>query len=104
MAMRSRKAQDSGYLNGFYAAIRSPRVLGLASNLYPSNLQRMLNKDLNRFMQSFSSTRKSSKWKKLLCCQGAFLIASGYILGISKAIRECVYLGLKSASNPSLHF
>jgi len=48
MAMRSRKIRDSGHLNGFYAAIRSPRLLGLASNLYPSNMPRMLNKDLNR--------------------------------------------------------
>ena len=38
-------------------------ILGLGSELYPGNMQRMLNKDLTRFM-SFSRIPKSSKQKK----------------------------------------
>ena len=47
-------------------AVASAQLLGLGSKLYPSNMLRMLNKDLTRFMQSlnFSSTLKSSKRKK----------------------------------------
>ena len=33
-------------------AVPSARLLGLGSKLYPSNMQRMLNKDLTRFKQS----------------------------------------------------
>ena len=43
--------------------VPSERLLGLGSKLYPSNLQRMLNKDLTRFSihaESFSGTLKSS--------------------------------------------
>ena len=39
-------------------------LLILFSKLYSSKMQRMLNKDLTRFMQSFSRTPKSSKQKK----------------------------------------
>ena len=39
-------------------------ILGMGSKLYPGNMQRMLNKDLIRFMQFFSRTPKSSKQKK----------------------------------------
>ena len=45
-------------------AVLTARLLDLGSKLYPSNMQRMLNKDLTRFTQSFSSTPKSSKRKK----------------------------------------
>ena len=34
-------------------SLPSVRLLGLGSKLYPSNIQRMLNKDLARFMQSY---------------------------------------------------
>ena len=44
--------------------VPSARPLGLGSNLYPSNMQRMLIKDLARFMQSLWCTPKSSKQKK----------------------------------------
>ena len=46
--------------------------LGLGSKLYPGNMQRMLNKDLSRFMQSLSRERqnRASKKKNVLemCC------------------------------------
>ena len=35
-------------------AVPSRRLLSLGSKLYPSNIQRMLNKDLTRFKQSHS--------------------------------------------------
>ena len=44
--------------------VPSARALGLGSNLYPSNMQRMLKKDLAWFMQSLWCTPKSSKQKK----------------------------------------
>ena len=34
--------------------VASVRLLGLGSKLHPSNMQRTLNKDLTRFMQSLS--------------------------------------------------
>ena len=40
------------------------RVLGLGSKLYPSNLQRMLNKDLTRSKQSLSRVRQNRASKK----------------------------------------
>ena len=43
--------------------VLSAPLLGLGSKLYPSNVQRMLNKDLSRFSihaESFSGTLKSS--------------------------------------------
>ena len=44
-------------------AVASSQLLGLGLKLYPSNMPRMLNKHLTRFMQSesFSSTPKSSE-------------------------------------------
>ena len=42
-------------------AVLIARLLDLGSKLNPSNIPRMFNKDLTRFMQSFSSTSKSSK-------------------------------------------
>ena len=42
-------------------AVVSARLLGLGSRLYPSNMPRMLNRDLTRFMQSFSSTPNKRK-------------------------------------------
>ena len=45
--------------------VPSERILGLGSKLYPRNMQRMLKRDLVRFMQFFlSSTPKSRKQKK----------------------------------------
>jgi len=35
------------------------RVLGLGSKLYPSNMPRMLNKDLTRFVQRLSRVRQN---------------------------------------------
>ena len=46
------------------ATVTSARLLGLGLKLYPGNMQRMFNKDFTRFTQSFSSTQKSTKWKK----------------------------------------
>ena len=42
-------------------AVLIARLLDLGSKLNPSNMPRMLNKDLTQFMQSFSSMSKSSK-------------------------------------------
>ena len=49
-------------------ALASARLLGLGSKLYPSNMPRMLNKDLSRFMQSLSreSQKKGSASRVLL--------------------------------------
>ena len=46
----------------------SARLLSLGSKLYPSNMKRMLNKDLIRFKQSLSRVRqnRTSKRKVLL--------------------------------------
>ena len=41
------------------AAVPWTRLLGLGLKLYPSNLERMLNKDLTRFIQSLSRVRKN---------------------------------------------
>ena len=52
-------------------AVPRARRSGLGSKLYPSNLPRMLNKDLTGFKQIISRVRqKLSKKKKGLCCQG----------------------------------
>ena len=40
-------------------AVPSARVVGLGSKLYPSNMQRMLNKDLTQFMPSLSRERQN---------------------------------------------
>ena len=50
------------------ASARLLSILGLGSKLYPGNMQRMLNKDLTRFMQSLSRERqnRASKRKALL--------------------------------------
>ena len=39
-------------------AVASARLLGLGSKLYPSNIPRVLNKDLTRFMPSLSRVRQ----------------------------------------------
>ena len=42
---------------GHEPAVLIARLLGLGSKLYPSNMQRTLNKDLTRFIQSLSRVR-----------------------------------------------
>ena len=42
----------------------SARLLGLGSEMYPSNMQRMLSKDQIRFRQSLYRVHQSSKPKK----------------------------------------
>ena len=49
--------------------VASEWLLGLGSKLYPSDMQRMLNKDLTQFVQSLSS--KIDQVKERLCWQGA---------------------------------
>ena len=48
--------------------VASARLLGLGSKLYPSNILRMLNKDVTRFMQSLSQVHQNwaSERKTLL--------------------------------------
>ena len=49
-------------------AVASTRLLGLGSKLYPSNMQRILKKDLTQFTESLSRVRQSqaSQRKALL--------------------------------------
>ena len=47
----------------------SARLLSLGSKLYPSNMQRMLNKDLIRFKQILSRVRQNRTSKKRFCWQ-----------------------------------
>ena len=49
-------------------AVPGARLLSLGLKLYPSNIQRMLNKDFTRFMQSLSRIRqiRASEKKDLL--------------------------------------
>ena len=49
-------------------AVQSAWVLGMGSRLYPSNMQRVLNKDLTQFRQSLSRVRQNleSERKALL--------------------------------------
>ena len=47
----------------------SARLLSLGSKLYPSNIQRMLNKDLIRFKQILSRVRQNRTSKKRFCWQ-----------------------------------
>ena len=53
-------------------AVTSARLLGLGLKLYPSNMQRLLNKDLTRFMQSLCRVRQG--------CAGADWIHVGSLL------------------------
>ena len=61
-------------------------LLGLGSKLYPRNMQRMLNKDLTRFMQSLSREHqnRASKRKALLagCCKSSCSTAGLMVLEI----------------------
>lgn len=52
-------------------AVPSKRILGLGSTLYLSNMQRMLNNSLSRFIQSLLRVRQNRLRKEKLCCQGA---------------------------------
>ena len=72
--------------------VPSARPLGLCSKLYPSNMQRMLNKDLAWFMQSLWCTPKSSKQKKgsagrCISCCSKFLIFSKIFRVVLKLLR-----------------
>ena len=51
--------------------IPSARLLGLGSKLYPSDMQRMLKKDLTRLMQSLSRIRqnRASERKHIKFCK-----------------------------------
>ena len=53
-------------------AVTSARLLGLGLKQYPRNEQRMLNKDLTRFVQSLSRVRQNQQIKesglKARCC------------------------------------
>ena len=53
-------------------AVTSARLLGLGLKLYPSNMQRLLNKDLTRFMQSLCRVHQG--------CAGADWIHVGSLL------------------------
>ena len=57
-------------------------ILGLGSRLHPGNMQRILNKDLTRFMQSLSRERpnRASKRKALLQ-QVAKIVETLHLLG-----------------------
>ena len=60
-------------------AVASTRLLGLGSKLYPSNMQRMLNRDLTQFMESFSRIRQnqaSQRKVQLAGWDGGYLVLS----------------------------
>ena len=73
--------------------VPSARPLGLGSKLYPSNMQRMLNKDLAWFMQSLFHVLQNrvSKRKALLAgctsCCSKFLIFSKIFREVLKLLR-----------------
>ena len=51
-------------------AVPSARLLGLGSRLYPSNMQRMFNKDLTPFKQSLSRVRQNQKSERMALLAG----------------------------------
>ena len=50
--------------------VPSEWILGLGSNLYTRNMQRMLNRDLVRFMQFFSRVRQNRESKRKVLLVG----------------------------------
>ena len=64
-------ARPSIYMFITEPAVPSKRILGLGLTLYLSNMQRVLNKSLRRFMQSPPRVRQNRLRKEKLCCQGA---------------------------------
>ena len=54
--------------------VPSERILGLGSKLYPRNMQRMLKRDLVRFMQFFSRVRQNRESKRKVLLVGCFFV------------------------------
>ena len=57
-------------------AVPSARLLGLGSRLYPSNMQRMLNKDLTQFKQSLSRVRQNLESERKALLVGLSVVRS----------------------------
>ena len=51
-------------------AVASTRLLDLGSKLYPSNMQRILKKDLTQFMESLSRVRQNQASQERVYWQG----------------------------------
>ena len=54
--------------------VPSERILGLGAKLYPRNMQRMLKRDLVRFMQFFSRVRQNRESKTKVPLVGCFFV------------------------------
>ena len=55
-------------------AVQSAWLLGLGSRLYPSNMQRVLNKDLTQFRQSLSRVRQNLESERKVLLAGLSVI------------------------------
>ena len=54
--------------------VPSERILGLGTKLYPRNMQRMLKRDLVRFMQFFSRVGQNRESKRKVLLVGCFFV------------------------------
>ena len=60
------------------SVVASTWLLGLGSKLYPSNMQRMLNKDLTRFMQILSRVHQKLASERKTLLAGCDMSDLGY--------------------------
>ena len=57
-------------------AVQSAWLLGMGSRLYPSNMQRVLNKDLTQFRQSLSRVRQNLESERKALLAGLSVVRS----------------------------
>ena len=75
-------------------AVTSARLLGLGLKLYPSNMQRLLNKDLTRFTQSLCRLRQG--------CAGAGWIHVESLLPYLVCAYRVAYMSKKAQTQTRL--
>ena len=75
-------------------AVTSARLLGLGLKLYPSNMQRLLNKDLTRFTQSLCRVRQG--------CAGVDWIHVGSLLPYLVCAYRVAYMSKKAQTQTRL--
>ena len=75
-------------------AVTSARLLGLGLKLYPSNMQRLLNKDFTRFTQSLCRVRQG--------CAGADWIHVGSLLPYLVCAYRVEYMSKKAQTQTRL--
>ena len=63
-------------------AVPSARLLGLGSKLYPSNMLRMLNKNLNCFVQCLSSARQNRASERQVLLAENYSLSTGVFLSL----------------------